>query len=482
MAELFTNNASSTLAGAITSSATSLTVQTGDGTKFPALSGSDFFRCTLVKKSTLEFEIVKVTARNVDNFTITRAQEGTTALALDASDLVELRPTAGFFQSMLTDSDVQSGAYSSSADTGTANNYVLTLNPAPTAYGAHQRFSFVAGNANTGASVINVNGLGNKSIKKNGGADELVANDIKAGSIVVIEYDGTDFQLISSVDREPVFSDQPVTFQESVTLAKRLSIKKGADIASANDCVLLNDGNYNNITGSLVINGFTNGVQNETRKFHFTGAATLKHATAPSAGFSQLFLPNGKDYVTQANDEIEFTYDGTYWRVTGAALAGASLGDTGSPVGTTIIWNTNTVPDGYLEENGQAVSRTTYADLFAVIGVQFGAGDGSTTFNLDDKRGRFLRGWSNASGVDPDAASRTDRGDGVTGDNVGTKQSDQLKSHTHTEQYWQGTGTGGSYPAGTNFQSNGTGTFANDPTGGNETRPVNTNVMFCIKY
>ena len=47
-----------------------------------------------------------------------------------------------------------------------------------------------------------------------------------------------------------------------------------------------------------------------------------------------------------------------------------------------------------------AISRTTYAALFAVIGETFGAGDGSTTFNLPDLRGEFIRGWDNSRGVD----------------------------------------------------------------------------------
>lgn len=50
------------------------------------------------------------------------------------------------------------------------------------------------------------------------------------------------------------------------------------------------------------------------------------------------------------------------------------------------------VPEGFLLCDGQAVSRTTYADLFAVIGTTFGEGDGSTTFNLPDLRSRFVKG------------------------------------------------------------------------------------------
>lgn len=53
-----------------------------------------------------------------------------------------------------------------------------------------------------------------------------------------------------------------------------------------------------------------------------------------------------------------------------------------TPVGTTVEMACGTIPDGYLAQNGQAVSRSTYAALYAVIGTRYGAGNGSTTFNL----------------------------------------------------------------------------------------------------
>jgi len=71
-----------------------------------------------------------------------------------------------------------------------------------------------------------------------------------------------------------------------------------------------------------------------------------------------------------------------------------------SPAGAVSFFARNTAPDGWLKANGAAVSRTTYADLFTAIGTAFGAGDGSTTFNLPDLRGEFPRGWDDARGVD----------------------------------------------------------------------------------
>ena len=89
------------------------------------------------------------------------------------------------------------------------------------------------------------------------------------------------------------------------------------------------------------------------------------------------------------------------------------------PTGSVHLMASTTVPSGYEKCNGQALSRTVYADLFAEIGTAFGAGDGSTTFNVPDLRGEFVRGWDDSRGVD-------------SGRNFATAQSDQNKQHNHS--------------------------------------------------
>lgn len=64
----------------------------------------------------------------------------------------------------------------------------------------------------------------------------------------------------------------------------------------------------------------------------------------------------------------------------------------GAPVGSVAWMSVNTVPSGWLLANGQAVSRTTYAGLFAVIGTNHGLGDGVSTFNVPNLSGKFLLG------------------------------------------------------------------------------------------
>jgi hypothetical protein len=153
-----------------------------------------------------------------------------------------------------------------------------------------------------------------------------------------------------------------------------------------------------------------------------------------------------------------------------AATARATLGIQTAPVGSLMYWPTETPPDGWLERDGSAISRTTYANLFAVIGTTYGAGDGSTTFNLPDDRGLFERGWAHGSTNDPDRASRTNRGDGTTGDHVGTMQADEFESHSSHLK------SGGSV----NFGAAGSLTYG--ALGGNETRPINRAYMPIIKY
>jgi microcystin-dependent protein len=86
------------------------------------------------------------------------------------------------------------------------------------------------------------------------------------------------------------------------------------------------------------------------------------------------------------------------------------------------------IPAGWALCDGAAINRTTHAGLFASIGTSWGAGDGSTTFNLPDLRGMFLRGVDGGTGRDPDAASRTaSNAGGNTGDNVGSQQGGATK-------------------------------------------------------
>jgi hypothetical protein len=83
-------------------------------------------------------------------------------------------------------------------DSGSANTYAIALSPAVTAYAAGQMFTFKAANANSGASTLNVNGLGTKDLKKNHDV-ALASGDIEQNALVTAVYDGTQFQVISQL-------------------------------------------------------------------------------------------------------------------------------------------------------------------------------------------------------------------------------------------------------------------------------------------
>jgi hypothetical protein len=345
MAELFTNNATSLLNGAITVGATSLSVAVGDGALFPSPVTPDFFRCVLIKKATGDFEIVKVTTRATDVFTIERAQEGTTAVAFNDSDIVELRPTAGFFNSLsVTDLKVQSDSYNSSAATGT-NSYVASLTPTLTAYVSYLAVAFIPANANTGASTLNVDALGAKTIKRlNGNAVE--AGDIPANRVAVVIYDGTDFILqnydafVHDTGNENVAGDKTFTgasvFSNTVALnaaitstgvhstSKAIWLGEGAAIASVSGStpIWATDGNYKHLTGNNTPTDFGTAPQSGAM-VHITvdGTPTITNNAS-------IICPGGANIPAKAGDEFDVIADSTtvarivnYQSADGTALA-----------------------------------------------------------------------------------------------------------------------------------------------------------------
>ena len=132
----------------------------------------------------------------------------------------------------------------------------------------------------------------------------------------------------------------------------------------------------------------------------------------------------------------------------------------------------STVPSGWLEANGDVVSRSTYAALFTAIGTTYGAGDGSTTFKIPDLRGEFIRGWDHGKGTDSGRA-------------IGTAQSGAIESHLHTIGFVNrpSRGTPDAPDDISPTSVSGHTTVANSgSTGGSETRPRNIALMACIKY
>ena len=149
------------------------------------------------------------------------------------------------------------------------------------------------------------------------------------------------------------------------------------------------------------------------------------------------------------------------------------------PPGSMVDWPTDVIPPKFLLRDGATLSRTTYADLFAAIGTRYGAGDGATTFAIPDHLGEFPRYWAGSTGRDPDIASRT-AASGSSAALPGSKQGQQMQSHTHTTYLPHSPmSTGGAWclaPTGTTYP------YTSGAAGGNETRPRNVYVTPLIKW
>lgn len=162
--------------------------------------------------------------------------------------------------------------------------------------------------------------------------------------------------------------------------------------------------------------------------------------------------------------------------------------------GTVINFAGSTSPVGYLTCDGSAISRSVYASLFAAIGTTWGSGNGTTTFNIPDLRGYFLRG-SGTSSRDPDSPR-----------SVGSAQAEAYLNHTHVDSGHThgitfpspfsafalrspGTNVGAYTPggagdigAGNPSINTGSANIQTSTTGGTETRPDNVAVLYCIKF
>jgi microcystin-dependent protein len=154
-------------------------------------------------------------------------------------------------------------------------------------------------------------------------------------------------------------------------------------------------------------------------------------------------------------------------------------------IGTLFYHAAATAPASALKCNGAAVSRTTYAALFAVIGTIYGAGDGSTTFNLPELRGEFIRGLDDGRGVD-------------AGRGIGTAQGDAIRNIVGTlsggGNMTFDAGTGALRPATTTSATGAAGLIANGLTDdftfdasrvvptASENRPRNVAALACIWF
>lgn len=141
------------------------------------------------------------------------------------------------------------------------------------------------------------------------------------------------------------------------------------------------------------------------------------------------------------------------------------------PTGTIFAYGGSSAPTDWLLCNGAAIDRTTYADLFAIIGTSYGVGDGSTTFNVPDLLGRTIVGAGSGSGLTTRA--RGDEG----GEETHQLTIAEMPAHTHSAH---GTSAGSSHTSSTGANNTVTGSTGGD--GAHENMPPFGVATYIIKY
>ena len=147
------------------------------------------------------------------------------------------------------------------------------------------------------------------------------------------------------------------------------------------------------------------------------------------------------------HQSVTIRSDGSNWIVIVAKNFGSGAGFsdiTTIPIGGVIDYGGTSAPTNYIFPYGQAISRTTYADLFAILGTTFGVGDGSTTFNVPDLRGRVTAGKDDMGGTSADRLTDAYSG-GLDGDVLGDTGGEEAHlltgNETGTSSHTHGTGT-----------------------------------------
>lgn len=175
---------------------------------------------------------------------------------------------------------------------------------------------------------------------------------------------------------------------------------------------------------------------------------------------------------------------GPFMRQLMADIAAALSAGQFMPPGIIVHYPATVVPAGYLACDGSAVSRTTYAALFAIIGTFYGAGDGSTTFNLPDIRGRVIAGYDSGNATGRLTASTAQGVSASTVGNTGGEQAHtlvtgELAAHTHANSLSDPTHVH-TINDPTHFHTIATssatlGSVGDTAQGGNNAGPINTN-------
>lgn len=309
---LFSNRAVTTIAGAISTGATSVNLAAGTGTMFPHPGAGQYFILTFVSQSSATvYEIVNVTAVSGDTLTIVRGQEGTAALAWNAGDTAANYWTAASANAMVQVAQLQQQAGNYAADTGAVNAYAVTLTPAPASLasiiGSPIRVKIA--NTNTGASTLAVNGLGATVITGVGGA-ALLNGTLLAGQIATFVYDGTNFE-----------------YHDVLAVGGQLSGSLPIPSLAAGAAVT-------NLGFTPVQQGGGAGQTGTTVYLGYDGVATLL-AQAGAVNLGPLVLRSMSNFLTTSTDVFDISLPGQNGVTIHIVMGTATINNTGTGSATT---------------------------------------------------------------------------------------------------------------------------------------------------
>ena len=259
-----------------------------------------------------------------------------------------------------------------------------------------------ADGAGSGAAVTDLtSGLKVKGIKTSSSDD--IDLDAAGGDF---KFSVSDTEILritnssSDVIIRPVVDEKDIIFQQ----------RDGTEVARIED-----NGTFNVVTGKLAIN------------------ATAITSTADELNLLDGGTSVGSSITIADTDGVVVNDGGTMKSVPASDFKEYIM-----PTGALMPYAGTSAPTGFLLCYGQAISRSTYADLFSAISTTYGTGDGSSTFNLPDLRGRVVAGQDDMGGSSADRL--TDQTGGLNGDTLGdtggsethTLSTAQLPAHTHT--------------------------------------------------
>ena len=213
--------------------------------------------------------------------------------------------------------------------------------------------------------------------------------DIDQNGAVVLYYDHNQ-KLATSAGGVNVTGELNVTTKVAYPDNAKAIFGTGDDFQIYHDST---NSNIHNATGSLFLRSDTLKLRN--------GNGNEDFIECFDNGAVRLYYDNSLKLATTGSGvNVTGSVTATSFVGSGAGLTGIAA----MPAGAVIPFAMDAAPSGYLECSGAAVSRSTYSALFSAIGTTYGAGDGSSTFNLPNLRGEFIRGLDNGRGVDSNRA------------------------------------------------------------------------------